>query len=356
VRLQQVQAKAQRHTAAVLGVAVLGLIVGWIVYKAFGDGFAATGGGPLFVQVTLNGLTIAGLYFIVASGFTLIFGLMRIVNMAYGSLYLLGGYIAFSLQEDFSGAAGASTTGFGGGEVTVGEWIGPLVLACLCTGLVGLFMHQVFLRWNQGQELRQALITIALSIIAADQMVAHFGGIAEDIKLPPAFDHGFDVGLYGISYPLFRLIALLVAFGLALTMFLVFRFTRFGMIVRAGVDDGPMVSAMGINIQVVFAVTFFIGSALAGLGGVFGGTMVALGPGEDQGFLLKALIVVIIGGMGSLLGAAVGALALGLVESYSQTYLVFGNSDYTYLSIVLTFALLIFVLALRPQGLFGRPG
>ena len=353
------QTYALRHAAGVLGIAVLGLVVGWIVYKAFGQGFSASSGlgaPPLFVQVTLNGLTFAGLYFLVASGFTLIFGLMRIVNMAYGSLYLLGGYIAFSLQEDFSGTAGASTSGFGEGSVTVGQWILPLVIACLCTGLTGLFIHQVFLRWNQGQELRQALITIALSIIAADQLLAHFGGVAEDIKLPPSIDHGFDIGIYGMSYPLFRLIVLLVAAGLALAMFLVFRLTRFGMIVRAGVDDGSMVSAMGINIQVVFAITFFIGSALAGLGGVFGGTMVALGPGEDQDFLLKALIVVIIGGMGSLLGAAVGAVALGLVEAYSQTYLVFGSSDYTYLSIVLTFALLIFVLAIRPQGLFGRPG
>jgi branched-chain amino acid transport system permease protein len=356
VRLKRYQARVSRHTAAVLGVALIGLVAGWVVYKAFGSGFSSTGGGPLFVQVTLNGLTLAGLYFLVASGFTLIFGLMRIVNMAYGSLYLLGGYIAFSLQENFSGAAGVSTSGFGSGSVTVGEWILPLLLACLCTGLTGLFIHQVFLRWNQGQELRQALITIALSIIAADQMLAHFGGIAEDIKLPTSIDHGFDIGLYGLSYPLFRLIVLLVAIGLAIVMFVVFRMTRFGMIVRAGVDDAAMVSAMGINIQVVFAATFFIGSALAGLGGVFGGTMIALGPGEDQDFLLKALIVVIIGGMGSLLGAAVGAALLGLVEAYSQTYLVFGNDDYTYLSIVLTFVLLIVILALRPQGLFGRPG
>ena len=174
--------------------------------------------------------------------------------------------------------------------------------------------------------------------------------------LVSSIDHGVSIGFYGLDYGLFRLIVLLVAIGLALAMLAVFRLTRFGMIVRAGVDDGSMVSAMGINIQVVFAITFFVGSALAGLGGVMGGTMIALGPGEDQSFLLKALIVVIIGGLGSLFGAAVGALLLGLVESYSQTYLVFGNSDYTYLSIVLTFGLLIFVLALRPQGLFGRPG
>jgi branched-chain amino acid transport system permease protein len=355
LRLQTLQAGFLRHAAGVLGGGVLALCAGWIVYKAFGNGFSSSGGGPLLVEVTLNGLTIAGLYFIVASGFTLIFGLMRIVNMAHGSLYLLGGYIAFSLQQDISGIAGVSTSGFGSGQVSVGDWIFPLVIACLCIGVTGLFVHQVFLRWNQGQELRQALITIALSIIAADQMVGHFGGIAEDIKLPASIDHGLSIGLYGISYPLFRLIVLLVAVGLGLALLYVFRRTRFGMIVRAGVDDRAMVSAMGINIQLVFGVAFFAGAFLAGLGGVFGGTMVALGPGEDQDFLLKALIVVIIGGLGSLAGAALGALALGLVEAYSQTYLTFGSSDYTTYAILLTFALLIFVLSLRPHGLFGRP-
>ena len=337
---------------------MLGLAVGWVIYKATGKGFSASGEFPNFIRVTLNGLTSASLYFIVASGFTLIFGLMRIVNMAHGSLYLLGGYIAFSLQQDFSGAVGATTSGFGGGEVTLArDWLLPLVLTCLCVGVTGLFIHQVFLRWNQGQELRQAIITIALSIIAADQMVAHFGGIAEDIKLPPeiATDKGQSLGIYGLSYPLYKLIFLGVAVAVGVALLLVFKKTRFGMIVRAGVDDRHMVSALGINIQLVFAAAFFIGSALAGLGGVFGGTMFALGPGEDQGFLLNSLIVVIIGGMGSLVGAAVGALLLGLVQAYASAYLIIGNADYTVYSILITFALLVFVLALRPLGLFGRP-
>jgi branched-chain amino acid transport system permease protein len=355
VRLRAIQERAGRHLQVGLGGLALGLVVGWVVYKAFGKGFAASGNVPAFINITLNGLTAAGLYFIVASGFTLIFGLMRIVNMAHGSLYLLGGYIAFELQGKFSGAAGASTSGFGGGEVSYGSWLGPLVLACLCVGILGLIIHQVFLRWNQGEELRQAIITIALSIIAADQMLAHFGGIAEDIKLPAGIDHGFRLHVYGLSYPLFRVIVLLVAIAVGLALVAVFKQTRFGMIVRAGVDDRAMVSAMGINIQLVFAVAFFVGALLAGLGGVFGGTMFALGPGEDQSFLLNSLIVVIIGGMGSLGGAAIGALLLGLVQSYAQSYLVVGGHDYTVYAILLTFALLIFVLALRPLGLFGRP-
>ena len=345
----------RNHFAVSTGTAVLAAATGWIAYKALGNGGGAKGAVPQFIVVTLNGLTVAGLYFIVASGFTLIFGLMRIVNMAHGSLYLFGGYVAFELQGRISGVKGASTSGFGGGNVTVGDWLVPLVLATLVVGLVGLLLHQLFLRWNQGQELRQALITIAISIIAADQMLAHFGGVAEDIKLPPWFDKPLNLHVYGITYGSFRLFVLLVAILLGVALVLTFKKTRFGMIVRAGVDDRAMVSAMGVNIQIVFAAAFFLGAALAGLGGVFGGTMVALGPGEDSGFLLNSLIVVIIGGMGSLGGAAVGAVALGLVQSYAQVYLVFGGTDYTFYAIVLTFALLIGVLAIRPLGLFGRP-
>ena len=134
-------------------------------------------------------------------------------------------------------------------------------------------------------------------------------------------------------------------------LYLLIRRTRFGMIIRAGVDDRSMTSALGINVQAVFAVTFFIGALLAGLGGVLGGTMIALAPGQDASFLLSSLVVVIVGGMGSLAGALVGALALGLVAQLSGVYLPAG---YTNFSILLTFALLVFVLAVRPTGLFGR--
>ena len=140
--------------------------------------------------------------------------------------------------------------------------------------------------------------------------------------------------------------ALVIGIGL----WLLFRHTRYGKIVRAGVDDRDMVSALGINVQLVFAGAFFIGALLAGYGGVLGGTMLSLQPGEDTSFLLNSLIVVIIGGMGSLGGAAIGALALGLVDAYADVYLVFGDHDLTNYSILLTFALLVVVLAVRPLG------
>lgn len=131
--------------------------------------------------------------------------------------------------------------------------------------------------------------------------------------------------------------------------------TRFGMTIRAGVDDRAMLSALGVNVQLVFAGAFFLGAMLAGFGGVLGGTMISVGPGLDTQFLLDALIVVIIGGMGSLVGAAVGALMLGLVQSYSAIYLHFGSLDLSNYGVLTSFILVIAVLAVRPLGLFGRP-
>ena len=311
-----------------------------------------------FAVVTLNGLTLAALFFVVASGFTLIFGLMRVVNMAHGSLYLLGGYLALEMQEAwFKEDAGllARPRHQRRDDLRAGGWIVPLLLATLIIGIVGVVMQQVFLRWNQGQDLRQALITIALSVILADQMLAAFGGISKDIKVPTAWPNSIDLP-GDVRFGFFRGVVVLgSALLIGLGLWYVIKRTRFGKIVRAGVDDRDMVSAMGINVQLVFAGAFFLGAMLAGFGGVLGGTMISLGPGQDTAFLLNSLIVVIIGGMGSLGGAAIGALALGLVDSYADVYLVFGDTDLTNYSILVTFALLVGVLAVRPLGLYGRP-
>ncbi len=329
-----------RVLLGLLGVAV----VAWIAYKGSQD-------GRLFWVVTLNGITLAALFFVVAAGFTLIFGLMRVVNMAHGSLYLLAGYIAFTLQGNWYGI---SSNLLSGTPATVISWVVPLVVATIVIGLVGVLMQQVFLRWNQGQDLRQALITIAISVILADQMVAHFGGIAEAIQQPAAWPD--SVAIVGVHYGFFRLVVVVgAAIVIGGLLFLVIKRTRFGMIIRAGVDDRSMVSALGVNIQFVFAGAFFIGALLAGLAGVLGGTMLAVQPGNDSAFLLDSLIVVIIGGMGSLGGAAIGSIALGLVSSYANVYLSFGTTDLTNYSILLTFILVVAMLAVRPLGLFGRP-
>jgi branched-chain amino acid transport system permease protein len=335
----------------IAAVAVAVAVVVFLIAKASND-------LRQFVVVTLNGVTLAALYFVVASGFTLIFGLMRVVNMAHGSLYLLGGYIALEMQESwFTEDTGLNLSLSGDSDATFGfaGWFVPLVLATLAIGIIGVAMQQIFLRWNQGQDLRQALITIALSVIIADQMLAAFGGISKDITAPSAWPT--SITLPGdVRFGFFRgVIVLGSALLIGLLLWLVIKRTRFGKIVRAGVDDRDMVSALGINVNLVFIGAFFIGALLAGFGGVLGGTMISLAPGQDTAFLLNSLIVVIIGGMGSLGGAAIGALALGLVDAYADVYLSFGGTDLTNYSILVTFALLVGVLAVRPLGLFGRP-
>jgi branched-chain amino acid transport system permease protein len=350
----------QRRRLRVLGWALLGVLatlpVLWVLFFAPTTGKFATSFGSAvhdpkdFVITVLNGVTAAALYFVVASGFTLIFGLMRVVNMAHGAFFLLGGYIALTIQRDLVGQGG----GFGltSSQVSMTNWIVPTLAGTAAVAVAGLVMQQLVLRWNQGQELRQALITIAISIILADQMLAHFGGVAEDIAWPGTLDTFVTLHVSGIQYTLTRLVILGIAAGIGVLLWLWLKRTRTGMVIRAGVDDRAMVSALGINIQLTFAIAFLVGSALAGLGGVIGGSFASLAPGVDANWLLYSLVVVIVGGMGSLGGAAVGALLLGLTTNFSAAYL---PANYTYYSIIFTFVLVAVVLAVRPLGLFGRP-
>jgi branched-chain amino acid transport system permease protein len=332
-------------------LALVALPVIWVLFIASGTSFGPAVDDPKdFLITLLNGLTAAALYFIVASGFTLIFGLMRVVNMAHGAFFLLGGYIALRIQRDMVGSGGA--LGLSSSQVSLAQWVLPALAAVFIVAGAGLLMQQLFLRWNQGQDLRQALITIAISIILADQMLAHFGGVAEDISWPGAFDKFLDLQVYDIQYTLTRVVILIIGLAIGGALWFWLKRTRTGMVIRAGVDDRDMVSAMGINIQLTFAIAFAVGSGLAGLGGVIGGSFASLAPGVDANWLLNSLVVVIIGGMGSLGGAAIGSLLLGLTTNFAAAYL---PSDYTYYSIIFTFVLLAIVLAVRPLGLYGRP-
>ena len=347
---EAVAARPKQLTRILLGLAVA-LPVVWVLFIASGATFGSAVSDPKDFTITLlNGLTAAALYFVVASGFTLIFGLMRVVNMAHGAFFLLGGYIALKLQRSMVGEGGAF--GLSSAQVGLGQWVLPLVLGTVIVAFVGLLMQQLFLRWNQGQDLRQALITIAIAIILADQMLAHFGGIAQDISWPGAFDKFVNLHVASVQYTLTRLIILIIGLVVGGLLWVWLKRTRMGMVIRAGVDDREMVAAMGINIQLAFAIAFFVGSGLAGMGGVIGGSFASLAPGVDANWLLNSLVVVIIGGMGSLGGAAIGALLLGLVTNFAAAYL---PADYTFYSIIFTFVLLAVVLAVRPLGLFGRP-
>jgi branched-chain amino acid transport system permease protein len=351
---------AQLRMLRVGGWAVLAVLsvlpILWVLFFAPTTGKFATSFGSAvhdpkdFLITVLNGVTAAGLYFVVSSGFTLIFGLMRVVNMAHGAFFLLGGYVALKIQRHMVGGGGSF--GLTSSQVNLTHWIVPTLAGTAVVAASGLVMQQLFLRWTQGQDLRQALITIAISIILADQMLAHFGGVAEDIAWPRNFDTFTNLHVAGVQYTTTRLWILGIAVGIGLLLWIWLKRTRTGMVIRAGVDDRAMDSALRINIQLTFAIAFVVGSALAGLGGVIGGSFASLAPGVDANWLLYSLVVVIIGGMGSLGGAAIGALLLGLTSNFSAAYL---PSNYTYYSIIFTFVLVALVLAVRPLGLFGRP-
>lgn len=278
--------------------------------------------------VTLNGLTLAGVYFLVASGLTLIFGLMRVITLAHGTSFLLGGYLGYVIAT------------------ATGNWIIGALGGAIAVGFLGLLIYHGLIRRFQNDDMRVALITLGVAIIGTDLMMASFGGLATQVPIEANVQQGVDVPFIG-QYPLIRLLVLGIAIvvGVALTLFI--SRTRFGSRVRAGVDDSQMASATGVNVRVVFTVIFFLGSALAGFAGVVGGTLFPLQPGQDGTYLLYSLVVVIVGGMGSIPGAAVGAVLVGLVSQYT---LVLAP---TY-ALVLTFALMVVVLAFRPQGILGR--
>lgn len=285
---------------------------------------------PQFVTVTLNGLTLAALYFIVAIGFTLIFGVLRVVNLAHGSLYLFGGYFGWSVAD------------------RTGSWVLGAVAALFVTALAGLLLQLGLLRRIHGQELREALVTIGVSIVAADLMLARWGGFTYDFSPPEVITGGLRIPLLDIGYPRYRLFVLAFAIALGLILWFVLARTRLGITVRAAIDDRDMVAAVGIDVQRLFALMFAVGAGLAGLAGVIGGSVLSISSGEDARYLLASLIVVIVGGMGSLPGTAVAAVLVALVEQYSLALFP------TYAAIV-SFLLMVVVLALRPQGLFGRP-
>ena len=283
----------------------------------------------LFFITLLNGLTLASLYFIVASGFTLVFGLMRNVNLAHGSLYLLGGYVGYIVAEK------------------TGLFVLALAAGFLVAALVGLLMQVAIFRFMQGEDLRQTMVTIGLSIVIADLLLWGIGAQVHQMSAPDWLAGPLrDIPLI-TAYSKYRMALLPLGILIGVLLWLFLNRTRVGMMIRAGVDDRGMLSATGVNVNLIFAATFAIGAGLAGFGGVIGAVELSMVPGEDVRLLLASLIVVIVGGMGSVVGAAVGAVILGVSETYGLAYAP------TY-SVVFTFVILVLVLAFRPRGILGQ--
>lgn len=320
---------------------LLAAILLWMVFALWPPWLIdLIGRKKIFVNALFNGITLGGLYFLVASGFTLIFGLMRNVNLAHGSLYLLGGYIGFEIAE------------------LTGYWLIAFPVAFVIVAAFGVALQVVVFRRMEGEDLRQTLVTIGISIVLADLMLWIWGGDFYQVLTPSWLSGPLETilvtgvkrssgDLIYLKYPLVRIVIFLAAVVIGIAMWLALNKTRIGMLIRAGVDDREMLSATGVRIQLVFVGVFAFGAGLAGLAGVVGGTFQALAPGEDVRFLLYSLIVVIVGGMGSIPGAAIGALLIGLADQFGSVYMP------TY-AVVLTFLIMVVVLAFRPQGLMGR--
>ena len=283
----------------------------------------------LFLVVTLNGLTLAALYFLAASGFSLIFGLMRTVNMAHGALLLLGGYVGWSVMD------------------ATGLWVLSVLAGGASAAFAGAIAQFVVLGRMQGDELRQTLASIALSIILADLMLWIWGGTTYQVSTADWLVGGVRLDILGIGYAKVRLylIAFAIVVGLALWVFI--QKTKAGAVIRAGVDDQDMLKALGYPVNRLFIAVFAIGGMLAGMAGVIMASALSIAPGTDLQFLLSSLVVGIVGGMGSIGGAALGALLIGLAEQYGLAYAP------TYAAVI-TFVIMVFVLAVRPQGLLGR--
>jgi branched-chain amino acid transport system permease protein len=282
----------------------------------------------LWLVLAVNSVTLGGLLFLLSAGFSLIFGLMRIPNLTHGSFFMLGGYFAASLIE------------WG-----LGFWPAALVSGLLVAALRGV-VERLVLRRLAGAELAQVLVTLGLSFMIADVCLKVWTGDPVRIDTPRGLQGVTTVGSF--AFPTYRLAISLVAVGFAAALWLLMDRTRLGAMIRAGVDDPDMARVAGIRVSRLFTIVFCLGAWLAGFAGVIGGPILSVYPGLDQEMLPLALVVVILGGSGSLLGSLVGSFVVGFLYN-------FGQAMFPELAYVVLFLPMLLVLVVRPQGLFGRP-
>jgi branched-chain amino acid transport system permease protein len=280
-----------------------------------------------WVTQTFNGVSYGALLFLLASGLSLIFGVMRIVNLAHGSYFMLGGYIGLSTIW------------------RTGSFPLALVSGALGVALIGIAMERIFLRRLRRQDLAQVLLTMGFALIFQDLALLVWGGDPYTLPAPPLLARSLRWGL--LVFPVYRLFIIAIASGVGLILWLFLERTRAGAIIRAAVDDGEMAQGVGINVPRVSMAVFALGAFLAALGGVVGGGFIGVYPGADQEVLPYAFVVVIVGGLGSLEGAIVGSLLVGILDN-------FGKALFPELSYFTLFAPMAVILALRPTGLFGR--
>jgi branched-chain amino acid transport system permease protein len=281
----------------------------------------------LIVQQALNGISFGALLFILAAGLSLIFGMMDVVNLAHGAFYMLGAYVTLQVVR------------------STGEFWPALIVAPLALGLLGLALEPTLLRRLRGRHLDQVLLTIGVGLVIVDLIGLFWGREIRTLPLPPGLDRSIEIA--GNAYPTYRLFVIVFAVALAAILTYVHRRTAVGALIRAGVDDAEMLSALGVDTDRLFAVTFAVGAGLAGLAGVIAAPAFALSPGMDVDALIYSLIVVVVGGLGTLGGAAAGAWLVGPADT-------FGKVLFPQFALALIFAIMAVVLLARPSGLFGR--
>ena len=281
----------------------------------------------LWLTLAVNSVALGGLLFLLSSGFSLIFGLMRIPNRMHGSFFMLGAYVGVTLLWQ-----------------GLNFWVAALASAA-AMALIGGLIERFLLRPLEGQALPQVLLTLGFAVIVGDVCLMLWSG---DPWQPatPAHLRGV-MQMAGLYFPLFRLVIVLVAGVIAIALWLLVDWTRLGAMIRAGVDDAPMARVVGIKVSRLFTLVFALGAALAAFGGVMAAPYLSVYPGLDFEMLPLALIVVILGGVGSLLGALVGSFLIGFLYN-------FGQALFPDLAYVILFLPMLLILVLRPQGLFGR--
>jgi branched-chain amino acid transport system permease protein len=284
-----------------------------------------------YLLLTVNSITFGGLLFLLAAGFSLIFGLMRIPNLTHGSLFMLGAYFGATLV---------------GGMLSIqfNFWVATLVAAAL-VAVFGAIIERFLLRRLPGQPLAQVLVTLGIAFMIADFGLMVWGGDPINVATPSGVA-GF-VRLGPLVFPRYRLAVIVIAVAVATGLWLLLDRTRLGAMIRAGVDDPDMARVVGIRVSQLFTIVFALGAGLAAFAGIIGAPILSVYPGLDFEMLPLALVVVILGGSGSLIGSFVGSIIIGFIYNFGQALL-------PQLSYFVLFLPMLIVLLLRPQGLFGK--
>ena len=281
---------------------------------------------------SLNSLALGALLFLLASGFSLIFGLMRIANLTHGAFFMLGAYFGATALRSY------------GSYSWMNLWVAA-VAGGLGVAVIGGILERLVLRRLSDKTLGQVLVTLGISFVISDACLVIWGGDPIPVSTPAALRA--PTFLFGHAFPTYRLVLVALALLAAIALYALLDWTRIGAMIRAGVDDMQMARAIGIRISRLFTAVFCLGAGIAGMGGVLGGPILSAYPGLDGDMLPLALIVVILGGVGSLIGAFVGAFVIGFIYT-------FGSAFFPDLAYVILFLPMIIVIAFRPQGLFGR--